>query len=110
MPRTALTVTDITRAGIVKPAEQTVDVANGNSIPSDGKVFFELRNSGAVTRTLTVAVNGTIDGQPVTARSYPVAAGVTRLIGPFDTTNYGTSLSVNGDHAELKIIPLRISF
>lgn len=111
MPRTAVSVTDITRAGVVKPAELTVDVANGNEVPNDGRVFFEVRNSNgsAVTRTLTVSIAYSVDGQAVTARPYPVAAGVTRLIGPFDTSTYGTTLQFNGDNAELKIVPLRLA-
>jgi hypothetical protein len=109
MPRTAVSPTDITRAGIVKPAELTVDVANGNEIQNDGRIFFEVRNSGAVSRTLTVNFGYTVDGQTITARSYPVAAGVTRLVGPWDTSTYGTTLQFNGDNTELKFIPLRLA-
>lgn len=111
MPRTAVTPTDITRAGIVKPAELTADVANGNEMPNDGRVFLEVRNSNAsaTVRTLTVNFGYTVDGQAITARPYPVAAGVTRLIGPWDTSTYGTKLQFNGDNAELKFIPLRLA-
>jgi hypothetical protein len=111
MPRTAVTVTDIIRAGVVKPAELTVDVANGNELPNDGRVYLEVRNSNAsaTTRTLTVNFAYTVDGQTITAKSYPVAAGVTRLIGPWDTSNFGTTLQINGDNAELKFIPLRLA-
>jgi hypothetical protein len=110
MPRTAMTVTDISRAGVAVPAEQTVDVANGNYVPNDGKVVLLVRNSNgaATSRTLTIAVNGSIDGQPVTSRSYSIAAGASRYLGTFDTTNYGTQLNINGDNTDLKVSPLRI--
>lgn len=109
MPRTAVIPTDITRAGIVKPSELTVDVANGNEMPNDSRVYLEVRNSGAVTRNLTVSFAYSVDGQTITPRPYPVAAGVTRLIGPWDTGTYGTTLQFSGDNTELKFIPLRLA-
>jgi hypothetical protein len=112
MARTDLTVNDITRAGIVDPTPVAADVANGNSVGNDGRIVLRVKNTNgsATTRTLTVALNVSVDGQAVTARSYPVAAGVTRWIGPFDTSNYGTSIALNGDNAELQITPFRIAF
>jgi len=108
MARTAITVNDSSKAGTVLPGtEPPSDVANGNSIANDGRVMLLLHNTGAVTRNLTLALVGTIDGFAPTARTIPVAAGVYKLSGPFETVNYGVSLAANGDNAELKIIPIR---
>jgi hypothetical protein len=109
MPRTAMTVTDITRAGVAVPSEQTVDVVNGNELPNDSRIALLVRNSGAVTRNLTVAFAYTVDGQTIAPRAYAISAGASRYIGPFDTSTYGTTLALNGDNTELKVTPLRLA-
>jgi hypothetical protein len=110
MSRTAVAVTDSAKAGTTMPTEASVDVANGNSVPnSDGKTLLLLHNTNgaSTTRNLTVSLVSGIDGQAVTPRSIAVAAGVTKLVGPFEIVNYGTTLNVNGDNAELKILAIR---
>jgi hypothetical protein len=111
MARSAIPVYAITRAGIVAPTETTTDVANGNTLPNNGATWLAVRNSNgaSTTRTLTVQVSTTVDGQAVTPRPYPVAAGVTRYIGPFPIATYGQNLLLNPDNAELRVIALTLS-
>jgi hypothetical protein len=113
MARTAITPATVVRTGtgVAAPAEATGDVANGNSVANDGKTVLLVRNSnsGSTARVLTVRVTATVDGQSATARTYSIAAAASRYIGPFPTTQYGTSLLLDPDNAELKISALQIS-
>lgn len=110
MARTAIVVNDSTKAGAILPAEPAADVANGNSVVNDGRVLLLLHNVNAssTARILTISLIGTIDGFAPAARTISVAASQYKIAGPFEIVNYGTSLALNGDNAELKITPLRI--
>jgi hypothetical protein len=109
MARTALTIVDSARAGTVLPAGTAADVANGNVITNTGNILILAKNTNAAstTRNVTIAVTGRIDGLPVTARTIPIAPGVTQVLGPYDTTNYGSALAINGDHAEVTFQVIR---
>lgn len=111
MPRVAITPGAVVRTGtgLTEPTETNGDATNNHSVANDGRTVLRVRNSGAGARVLTVLVNKTIDGQAVTSRTYSIPAAGIRYIGPFDTTTYGTSLLLNPEHAELKIIALQIS-
>lgn len=111
MPRTTITPTAVTRAGVAPPAEAAGDVANGNAIPNSGAVYLLLRNAnGASTaRNLTVAFANSVDGQTVTPKPYAVAAGASLYVGPFPVSTYGQTLNVNADNAELKITALQFA-
>lgn len=110
MARTPIAVNDSTKAGAILPTEPSSDVAQGNSVVNDGRVLLLLHNTNAssTARTLTIALVGTIDGFAPAARTIPVAAGQYKIAGPFEIVNYGTSLALNGDNAELKITPIRM--
>lgn len=110
MPRTALTVNSITRTGLTVPAETTGDVANGNSVANDGRVFLLAHNTnGASTaRTLTVHFTATVDGATVSDKTYSIAAGVSKMIGPFPMNLYGSTMTLNVDNAEMKVTAFHI--
>lgn len=110
MARTAIAYADVSKTGVALPTETAADVANGNSMPNDGRVILIVRNAnGASTaRVLSLGFTGTVDGYVPAARTYSVAAGTSKVIGPFETSKYGTSLALNGDNAELKITGLRL--
>jgi hypothetical protein len=111
MPRQTLPVTAITKAGVAVPAETTGVPADNHLLPNDGKTFLLVRNAnGAATaRTLTVRLQGSIDGQAITPKTFSIPAAASRYIGPFDTTRYGTSVQIDVDNAELRLIALRLS-
>lgn len=109
MPRTAVPLTQITRAGIAPPAETNGDAANGHVISNNGRVVLLVRNAGTtVARTLTLRVRGVIDGQAVTPRTVSIPTEASRYIGPFPTDAYGGALEVDVDNAELKLTALAI--
>lgn len=109
MPRVAIPVTQITRAGVAAPAETTGDPVNHHSVANNGRVILLARNSGAtVDRTITLHLTPIHDGQTVTPRTVTIPQSESRYIGPFDTGDYGASLQVDVDNAELMLTALRI--
>jgi hypothetical protein len=110
MPRTNIVVLQATRAGVTVSGT-AADVANGNTIASDGHIALLLRNtnSGSTARTLTIHVAATVDGLAVTDRTVTVPAGAEKLVGPFSPREYGGRLKINGDNAELLITPIRVA-
>lgn len=109
MPRTALTVTDSSKAGTALPTETAADVANGNSYANDGTVIVLAHNSnaGSTARTATITVAGKIDGFAPTARTVTIPAAATWILGPYDVSSYGSVVAISGDHAELKFNCIR---
>jgi len=105
MARTAIPVTTPSTSGVVLAAEQDGDPVNNHYLPNSGRERLLVRNSnGASTaRTVTIRFNKTVDGQTVTNRAVSIAAGNTRVFGPFDTENYGTQVLIDVDNAELKL-------
>lgn len=94
MARTNLTITDVARStsGVAQPTQDTMDVANGNQLAyNDGRVIVEVNNSGASTYTFTVQTPGVVDGLAITDLVLSVAAGATRLLGPFPPNVYNQS-------------------
>lgn len=110
MPRVAVPVSAVTSAGIAMPAETNGDATNNHTIPNDGRTILIVRNANAssTARTLTIVITGAIEGFSPTPRTYSIAAGASRVIGPFSTTAYGTSMQVNVDNAELKLTALQL--
>ena len=113
MPRTALTVTDFTRAGVAEPSEQNGDFTNGNYIASnDGRIGLIVRNANAGTQSITVLTPGTVDGLAIADLTISIPAGATRYIGPFGTGTFNqTDGSIYIDVSvatDLKFRPIRI--
>lgn len=111
MPRVAIPVTTITRAGIVPPAETVGDTVNNHSVAgNDGKVFLEIRNAGAtVSRTATVLFAQQVDGQTVPGKPVAVAQATTENAGPWPVSLYGSTINVDVDNAELRLRAWRLS-
>jgi hypothetical protein len=111
MPRTAVPVTKITRAGVANATEVNGDPTNNHVIANDGKTWLEARNSnGASTaRTVTIHLSAVVDGQTVTSRTKAVPAGTTQKFGPFPIVQYGDQVQVDVDNAELKLTAYRLS-
>lgn len=106
MARGVLTLNQITRDGVTAGTEANGDVANGHQVQNDERVFIQVRNSnGASTaRTVTFETPGTVDQQAVADRTSSIAAGVTKLFGPFPVSQYGDTLLIDVDNAELKLV------
>lgn len=117
MPRTAVTGTTTSRAGVdisaaAKPAN--VDVANGNQVSgNDGKTLHIHFRTGANADYLLVsqiAVDGVVGQRSLTggtaASPTTQAANKDFLYGPFPTSIYGSLLLLNANQATSTIIPV----
>lgn len=110
MPRTSLTAVQASRAGTVLPAATAGDATNGNSIANDGRTVFIVTNTNgtSTSRTITFATVRSVDGLTAPIRSETIPAGETQVFGPFPPTDYGNTLAINVDNAELTIQAIRV--
>jgi hypothetical protein len=109
MPRIVVPVTEVTRAGIVPATEVNGDSSNNHYMANDSASWLEIRNAGASTRTLTLVVNVTVDGQAVTNPTVSLAASASKKVGPFPIAIYGSTLNINVDHSDIKLAAYRLS-
>jgi hypothetical protein len=110
MPRTSLTAIQASRSGTTLPAATAGDATNGNSIANDGRTILIVKNTNAAStsRTITFATVRSVDGLVAPTRSETLAAGETQVFGPFPATDYGSTLAINVDNAELTIQAVRV--
>lgn len=109
MPRVNVPVTQITRAGVPDTVPTEGDAVNNHSVANDGTVFIEVENTGAVSRTLSALFASTVDGITVDPKTWTIAAGARRRIGPFPVRYYGTTLQLNVDNAELELSAYKVA-
>lgn len=82
-----LAVTPAVPTGVDLAATAACDVA-GDAFPNTGKEVAFIRNTNAASRTVTIVVQATLDGQTVTNRTVTVAQNETKAIGPFPVGIY----------------------
>lgn len=106
MPRVAVPVTVIGRKATVPatpPAPVVGDATNNHTILNDGHCWFEAKNTGVTSRTVTVVPTAQIDGQAVTGTVFTLAAGDTVRRGGWPTAIYGNDLQVNVSHLDVTL-------
>lgn len=103
MARGAIPVSITTRDGVLLPAETNGDATNFHYVINSGKTKVHVRNSGAVSRTVTFKFYRTVDSQTVASRTKAIPAGETHVFGPFPVEDYGSQLLIDVDNAELKL-------
>lgn len=74
IPLTPLTAIDNTTAGV------TPDATHGNKFPANRFTLLRVKNSNGSSRTVTVNVNRTIDGQTVPDDTFTVGANTGDVI------------------------------
>jgi len=80
----ALSVVEITRAGVVTTTLPTTPTAtHGNKVLNDGKTFIEVNNGSGDSINVTIEAPGSVDGFAIADLVVAVAAGVRKKIGPF---------------------------
>lgn len=80
------TVQNVTRAG-VNPTYASAAVG-GDEFVNTGKELIHIKNGDSSNMTLTVATQGTVDGQAVADRTVVVPLGGETVLGPFPTSVY----------------------
>lgn len=78
-----LTAATVSRAGT--DVAGVAAGAGGDSFANTGKEFLEVKNGSGASITVTLDVQATLEGMAVTDPTVAVAAGATKIIGPFPT-------------------------
>lgn len=86
-----LTVTTVTRAGHDVAGVAATAGAGGDEFANTGQEFLEVKNGSGAPITVTLDIKSTVDGAAVTDPTVTVAAGVTKIIGPFPPSIYNDS-------------------
>ncbi len=89
MARTDLpTATAVSQAGSVNPTF-TAAIADGHMIANDGKLWLEVRNDDASSKTITIQTGAVVQGDLAVAdRTMVVGAGQVGYIGFFAPSDY----------------------
>lgn len=88
MARVVIPVTDVTRAGVAFPSAVTADATNDHyvtGVNNTGDWYLHIVSTDAGSQTVEIVANPdlTNDGLTVSNLSITVAAGATRIAGPF---------------------------
>jgi hypothetical protein len=82
-----LTVNEITRDGVLYAV--VAAAAGGDAFANDGRTLLAVYNSHvSAARTVSIDIQKTVDQQDPPSRTVTLAAGQTKLIGPFPTGIY----------------------
>lgn len=101
MPRVNIPVTAATARGVQLPDATVGDATNNHVLANSGREKLLVSNTGAGARSVTIKFNKTVQGQTVTDLVQAIPAGKTWFFGPFPVEDFGTSMQVNTEHAEL---------
>ncbi|HEY0882253.1 MAG TPA: hypothetical protein VGD87_12010, partial [Archangium sp.] len=71
----------------------------GDSFPNYGQEVVVIKNGGGSSITLTVTTPATVDGLAVADRTAVIAAGETRMVGPFPPGWYNDNQQPGGSVA-----------
>lgn len=105
MPRASIPVTKLTDAGVADPAETNGDATNNHSLANSGKTVLRVRNAHAtLARNLTLGTPITVGGKAVADTVVSIPALATRTFGDLSTALYGTSVPVDVETSDLKLI------
>lgn len=84
-----LVVQNILLTGVVE-ATLVPATAAGDTFDNDGKTYFKITNGDGSSHTVTIVGQKTLPTGASATKAIAVAAGVTKLIGPFPVGIYNT--------------------
>lgn len=93
MARTVLAITSVVDTGVAFTGAAP-DATNGNAMPNNGRQFLLYKNGDASSHTVTINAypkGDTPNGLTVSDLVVTVAAGATKLIGPFPPSIFNNS-------------------
>lgn len=89
-----LTINTVDRSGTINPVSLGQACSSGgDKFPNTGFQYVFWNNTSAGAITITEVIQETVDGQPVTSRTFSIAAGAMILTGPYPTNLYNDSSS-----------------
>ena len=86
MARTAISVQDLDRSGLV-PTMTTANKTDGNKFVNDGKTIIYVY-AHSTAPTITIQTPGSVDGLAIADRTVSVTASDRKFIGPFPPSQY----------------------
>jgi hypothetical protein len=87
MPRTALTVLQVTRTGLT-PSYTAGNGSGGHSLPNNaGNEFIHVKTTTNAV-VVTIQTPGTVDGLAIADRTVSIGTSSERMIGPFPPSYY----------------------
>jgi hypothetical protein len=86
MPRTALTVQQVTRTGSRRRIRPATDPA-GTRCPTAGKEMIHVKTTTNAV-VVTIQTPGTVDGLAIADRTVSIGTSSERMIGPFPPSYY----------------------
>ncbi len=102
-----LSVQQIGRSGL-NPSYAAA-AGGGDTVPNDARTFLHVKNGSVSEITLTIQTPNTVDGLAVTDRTVAIPASGERMIGPFPTDYYGSTLTLTySDVTTLTIAAVRL--
>lgn len=104
MARTPITPVQVGHAGTASPTVVAADVANGNSVANSGELWIGVTNADTAIHNFSVTPTRADGGGNVTPVSFPIPASTARPIwfGRYSTNDWGSTMLINGDNANLK--------
>ena len=113
MARVNVPVVAMSRSGVLLGSlgtEVDGDSVNGHYFENTGKEFLTLRNNAGTTRTVTLKVGATVDGQAVVDPTVTLLANEHKIVGPFPEGIYDQTsgdelgnVQIDVDHADVKL-------
>jgi hypothetical protein len=105
VPRVTIPVTKLTDAGVADPTETDGDATNGHTLPNSGHTVLRVRNAHAtLARNLTLGTPVTVGGKAVDDTVVSIPAEATRTFADLPPALYGTSVPVDVETSDLKLI------
>ena len=108
MARVAVTPITPSRAGVAAATPLACDATNFNTVANDGQTIVLAKNTGAGARTIDFIIKRTVDGVTPDRAAISIAAGATRVFGPFPINDYSAALDFNAEHAEVEVSAYRV--
>ena len=107
MAASALTPTQLTRAGVVESL--TAANADGNYYTNSGKEWVEILNGSA--SPITVTASGLVDGLTVASlRTWTIAAGARRKIAPLTRDYNDAQGRVNLSYSDVTTVTVGVFY
>jgi hypothetical protein len=99
-----------TAAGVEPTVISAMSTADTQVIPNaNGDVVLRVINGSAEATTVTIVTPGTEDGNAVADKEVIVAAGKTKLIGPFNPSVYNTERNLQVKFSKTTSITMEIT-
>lgn len=90
-PRIVVAAQKIVASGLLPVL--TAPTVDGDVIPVGSNLAMMVTNASGVSINVTAQTPAKVDGLDVAEQIVPVAAGTTKLIGPFPSTTYGRTVA-----------------